>query len=99
MRSEASAEKMGGRVHSGNVESDGGGKLGVRVENMNSGDGESGQMQPQAIFGFSLLQSLRGNPMEDFHVAEFREIDGEEVPIHLLSNCLRFQSISRLWNT
>lgn len=67
-------------------------KFGVRHENMNSGGGESVQMQPQAIFGFSLLQGLRGNPMEDFHVAEFRNIDGEEVPIHLLSNCLRFPS-------
>lgn len=54
-------------------------KFGVRHENMNSGGGESVQMQPQAIFGFSLLQGLRGNPMEDFHVAEFRNIDGEEI--------------------
>lgn len=86
-------------MHSGNVEpeSDGSGKLGVRNENMNCGGGESGQMQPQAIYGFSLLQGLRGNPMEDFHVAEFREIESEEVSIHLLSNCLRFQSMSRFW--
>lgn len=68
-------------MHSGNVEpgSGGSGKLGVRFENMNCGGGESGHMQPQAIYGFSLLQGLRGNPMEDFHVAEFREIEGEEI--------------------
>lgn len=78
-------EKMGGRANSESEI----GKGGVRVENMISGGGESGQMQPQAIYGFSLLQGLRRNPMEDFHVADFREIDGEEVSIHLLSNCLR----------
>lgn len=87
---------MGGKVYSGNVEQESdmgdGWKDGVRHENMNSGGGESGQLQPQAIYGFSLLQGLRGNPMEDFHIAEFRNIDGEEVSIHLLSNCLHFSS-------
>lgn len=87
---------MGGKVYSRNMEQENdmgdGGKYGARHDNMNLGGGESGQMQPQAIYGFSLLQGLRGNPMEDFHIAEFRDIDGEEVSIHLLSNCLRFPS-------
>ncbi|CAM6009339.1 unnamed protein product [Sphagnum balticum] len=43
------------------------------------GGGESSQLQPQAVFGYCLMPGLRGIPMEDFHVAEVREIDGEEV--------------------
>jgi hypothetical protein len=75
---------MGGKLHPGNT---GGSNTGVRQpgvvvsrhHNMNSGSGESTRMQPQAIYGFSLLQGLRGNLMEDTHVAEFRDVDGEEV--------------------
>lgn len=43
------------------------------------GGGQSQEMQPQVVFGFCLLQGLRDNPMEDLHVAEIRDIDGEEV--------------------
>lgn len=43
------------------------------------GGGQSQEMQPQVVFGFCLLQGLRDNPMEDLHVAEVRDIDGEEV--------------------
>lgn len=46
---------------------------------VSGGGGQSQVMQPQVIFGFCLLQGLRDNPMEDLHVAEVRDIDGEEV--------------------
>ncbi len=58
-----------------------------------SGGGESSQLQPQAVFGYCLMPGLRGIPMEDFHVAEVREIDGEEVCASK-RQCTRHRSIS-----
>ncbi|KAG6558060.1 hypothetical protein Mapa_000240 [Marchantia paleacea] len=39
------------------------------------GSGESKHLQPQALYGYALLSNSRGHEMEDFHVAEFREVD------------------------
>lgn len=73
---------MGGKIHGGqesNMEDDSKPSVVSTHGNSSSGWGESRQMQPQAIYGVSVLQGLRGNPLEDFQVAEFRDIDGEEV--------------------
>lgn len=43
------------------------------------GGGQSQQLQPQVVWGYSLLQGLAGKSMEDLHVAEVRIINGEEV--------------------
>lgn len=60
---------------------------------VSGGGGQSQEMQPQVVFGFCLLQGLRDNPMEDLHVAEVRDIDGEEVrflhpPLGFLENVM-----------
>ncbi|KAL2631444.1 hypothetical protein R1flu_016130 [Riccia fluitans] len=53
---------------------------GIDQSQWRCGSGESKHLQPQALYGYALLPNTRGHEMEDFHRAEFREIDdGNEI--------------------